>query len=113
MLCHMGICPEQIMTSDNIQESEIRIKWKEVFENLKKNFSFPIKMAVFPATYQNPKNMHHLIIDGMLCECTVEEKKKHPEKYKNSFTPDDLGENVDKTGSCVVTEKQAFFKFMD
>ena len=111
VLCHMGICPMQVMTFDNIQESEIRIKWKKVFDNLKEDFSFPIKMAVFPATYQKPQNMHHLIIDGMLCECTVEEKKKYPEKYKNLISPADLGENVDKTGSCVVTDEQAFFKF--
>ena len=113
VLCHMGICPMQVMTFDNIQESEIRIKWKKVFDNLKEDFSFPIKMAVFPATYQKPQNMHHLIIDGMLCECTVEEKKKYPEKYKNLISPADLDKNVGNTKSCVVTDDQAFFKFMD
>lgn len=111
VLCHMGICPEQIMTSDNIQESEIRTVWKAAFDELKKIYSFPIKMAVFPATFQNPQNMHHLIIDGMECECTDEEKEMYPEKYKNAFAPKDLGKNVGNTKSCVVTDDQAFFKF--
>lgn len=111
VLCHMGICPEQIMTSVNIQENEIRTVWKAAFDELKKIYSFPIKMAVFPATYQKPQNMHHLIIDGMECECTNEEKEMYPEKYENAFAPADLDKNVGNTKSCVVTDEQAFFKF--
>lgn len=115
ILCHIGICHNQIMTYNNIQENQIRANWQNLFDDLLGLFvpGSPIKQAAFPAICPKSGNMHHLIIDGMECECTVEEKKKYPEKYENAFSPDDLDKNVGNTKSCVVTEKQAFFKFMD
>lgn len=103
VLCHMGICPMQIMTSGKFQENEIRAVWKKYVEEQMESISTYCLKGVFPAIYHKSGAMHHLAVENMPYESDGD----------NPFDEDALKENVAKTDSCVVTEKQAFFKFMD
>lgn len=110
VLCHMGICPMQIMTSGEFQESEIRAVWKKYVEEQMKSISTYCLKGVFPAIYHKsgaispkPGAMHHLAVKDMPYESDGD----------NPFNENALKGNVDNTESCVVTDDQAFFKFMD
>lgn len=112
VLCHMGICPAQIMTSDKFQESEIRTVWKKNIKKQIKSISTYCLKGVFPAIYHKsgaisskPGAMHHLVVKDMPYESY--------DDSDNPFNEDALKENVGNTESCVVTDDQAFFKFMD
>lgn len=53
----MGIYPEQIMRDNELNESNIRVKWMSIINNQMENISTFSLQSVFPAIYRKSKGM--------------------------------------------------------
>lgn len=104
ILCHMGICGAQIM-SDEVDETNVRTKWKETINNISWKELRGSITAQFPAIYSNSsKSMTYLHLEDMGFETETE---------KEPFTSKCLKHNVDETGAEKVSDITSFLSMID